>query len=137
MQAQDEERRTQWTEWVTANAGANAARIPRAIEAAIAVRIAAGSPDAAAAAARESLVPAQDERKAEDQRTIAAPALKTDVEDEPVKEPEVYLKECASCGGQFPSFRAICSECEDIADVDGYRDGKKKAVASEGAAANS
>ena len=38
MQAQDEERRTQWTEWVTANAGANAARIPRAIEAAIAVR---------------------------------------------------------------------------------------------------
>jgi uncharacterized OB-fold protein len=94
MQAQDEERRTQWTEWVTANAGANAARIP-------------------------------------------APALKTDVEDEPVKEPEVYLKECASCGGQFPSFRAICSECEDIADVDGYRDGKVKAVASEGTAANS
>lgn len=38
---------------------------------------------------------------------------------------DVYLKECASCGGQFPSFRAICSECEDVADLDGYRDGKK------------
>jgi uncharacterized OB-fold protein len=47
--------------------------------------------------------------------------------DKPVKEPEVYLKKCASCGGQFPTFRAICPECEDNADVDGYRDGKKKA----------
>ena len=44
---------------------------------------------------------------------------------EPVKVPDVYLTECASCGGQFPSFRAICSECEDVADADGFRDGKK------------
>ena len=52
--------------------------------------------------------------------------------DESVKEPEVYLKECASCGGQFPSFRAICAECEDIADADGYRDGKKVVAISAG-----
>jgi hypothetical protein len=46
---------------------------------------------------------------------------------EPVPAPEVdlYLTECASCGGQFPSFRAICAECEDVAEVDGYRDGRK------------
>jgi hypothetical protein len=39
----------------------------------------------------------------------------------------VYLQKCTSCGGQFPTFRAICSECEDDADDDGYRDGKKRA----------
>ena len=42
-----------------------------------------------------------------------------------VRMPDVYLTECASCGGQFPSFRAICSECEDVAEDDGYRDGRK------------
>ena len=47
----------------------------------------------------------------------------------------VYLTECASCGGQFPSYRAICSECEDVADVDGYRDGRKVLWASDGVAA--
>jgi uncharacterized OB-fold protein len=41
------------------------------------------------------------------------------------REPEIYLSECASCGGQFPTFRAICSECEDAADPSGFRDGKK------------
>jgi predicted amidophosphoribosyltransferase len=43
----------------------------------------------------------------------------------PSREPEIYLPECASCGGQFPTFRAICSECEDAAGPDGFRDGKK------------
>jgi len=43
----------------------------------------------------------------------------------PSTEPEVYLTKCASCGGQFPTFRAICSECEDAAEEDGFRDGKK------------
>ena len=43
----------------------------------------------------------------------------------PSTEPEIYLTVCASCGGQFPTFRAICSECEDAADPDGFRDGKK------------
>jgi len=43
----------------------------------------------------------------------------------PSAEPEVYLTQCASCGGQFPTFRAICSECEDAAGPDGFRDGKK------------
>jgi predicted amidophosphoribosyltransferase len=43
----------------------------------------------------------------------------------PSGEAETYLSECASCGGQFPTFRAICSECEDAADPDGFRDGKK------------
>jgi predicted amidophosphoribosyltransferase len=43
----------------------------------------------------------------------------------PSTEPQVYLTECASCGGQFPTFRAICSDCEDAADPDGFRDGKK------------
>ena len=38
---------------------------------------------------------------------------------------DVFLTECASCGGQFPSFRAICAECEDVAEDDGYRDGRK------------
>ena len=42
-----------------------------------------------------------------------------------VRMPDVYLTECASCGGQFPSFRATCAECEDVADADGYRDGRK------------
>lgn len=111
MQAQDEQRRIQWT---------------------------------------ESLGLTKDERKAEYQSTIAPVGethnnhvLERDManwpvkEAEPVNEPEVYLTECASCGGQFPSFRAICAECEDIADVDGYRDGKKHAFANEGTTANS
>jgi len=86
---------------------------------------------------RISLVPTKDERQAEEQGQAATQGARWPVEeDEPVKEPDVYLKECASCGGQFPSYRAICAECEDVADVDGYRDGKK-AVASEGAAADS
>lgn len=34
------------------------------------------------------------------------------------------LTQCAYCGGQFPTFRAICPECQDSADADGYRDGK-------------
>ena len=43
----------------------------------------------------------------------------------PSAEPAIYLSECASCGGQFPTFRAICAECEDDAGPDGFRDGKK------------
>jgi uncharacterized OB-fold protein len=43
----------------------------------------------------------------------------------PSAEPAIYLTECASCGGQFPTFRAICAECEDDAGPDGFRDGKK------------
>jgi uncharacterized OB-fold protein len=43
------------------------------------------------------------------------------------KDAAVYLTRCASCGGQFPTFRAICSECEDAAEVDGFRNGKKMA----------
>ena len=57
-----------------------------------------------------------------DHSTSATPAVTTVAR--PV-EADVYLTECASCGGQFPSFRAICAECEDVADVDGYRDGRK------------
>lgn len=48
----------------------------------------------------------------------------------PAQCPDVYLKECASCGGQFPSYRAICSECQDVADEEGYRDGKKAVAAA-------
>lgn len=54
----------------------------------------------------------------------------------PSTEPEIYLTECASCGGQFPTFRAICSECEDAADAEGFRDGKK-VVSSESTPAKS
>jgi hypothetical protein len=43
----------------------------------------------------------------------------------PSAEPAIYLTECAFCGGQFPSFRALCSECQDAADPDGFRDGKR------------
>ena len=49
-------------------------------------------------------------------------------------EPDIYLTRCASCGGQFPTFRAICPECEDVAEADGYREGKK--VFNLGAAAS-
>jgi uncharacterized OB-fold protein len=47
------------------------------------------------------------------------------IDDKPIEGPDLYLQKCTSCGGQFPTFRAICSECEDIADVEGFRDGKK------------
>ena len=40
-------------------------------------------------------------------------------------EAEVYLDRCDFCGGQFPTYRAICEECEDAAEADGFRDGKK------------
>ena len=53
---------------------------------------------------------------------IPSPAVSD--EDSP-GHPEVFLTECASCGGQFPTFRAICDECEDRAEADGFRDGKK------------
>jgi uncharacterized OB-fold protein len=55
-----------------------------------------------------------------DKTKAPAPTATKEVEDEPV-----FLEKCASCGGQFPTYRKICSECEDEADVEGYRDGKK------------
>lgn len=58
-------------------------------------------------------------------RNTGANAAQAPYGGQPLPEEDVYLTACAFCGGQFPTFRAICDECEDVADVDGFRDGKK------------